>query len=157
MNGADDPADAGVASSDEAVQGAVARPVPPRSVFVSHSHADRKLASGLQLLIEEAYSGIVTPFVSSDPGPTGGIMPGDEWFVRIGMALRDAEAVWVIATPTAISRPWVYWEAGIGRALCPGGVIVIRVSLSPEEIPSPLSAFQSYDGGDDQDVASLLA
>ena len=127
-----------------------------KSVFVSHSHADRKLADAMKDLIEGAFSGLVSPFVSSDPGPTGGLMPGDEWFARIGTALSEAEGVWVLATPTAIRRPWIYWEAGIGRALCPNGVVVLRVGLGASEIPSPLNAYQSYDCLDKGQVGSLV-
>jgi hypothetical protein len=123
-----------------------------RSIFVSHSHADRELANALGDLVDAVFSGLVVAFTSSDPGPTGGLMPGDEWFARIHTRLREAEAVWVLATPQSITRPWIYWEAGTGRALCPGSVVVVRVGLQANGVPSPLSAFQSYDGlssGDD--------
>lgn len=131
--------------------------VEPRLVFVSHSHADRNLAAALGSLVETVFSGVVKAFVSSDPGPTGGIMPGEQWFSQIEGNLRQAEAVWVLATPTSITRPWIYWEAGIGRAICSKGVVVLRAGLAPAQVPSPLNSFQSYDGLDRGEVAQLVS
>jgi len=134
-----------------------AAPVEQRTIFVSHSHADRALASQLQRLVETVFSGIVKVFASSDRGPAGGIMPGgDEWYSQIEANLRKAEAVWVLATPASITRPWIYWEAGTGRATCPRGLVVVRVGLASNQILSPLSNFQSYDGLDTESVAELL-
>lgn len=132
-------------------------PVEQRTVFVSHSHADRALASQLQKLVETVFSGVVKVFASSDRGPAGGIMPGgDEWYSQIEANLRGAEAVWVLATPGSITRPWIYWEAGTGRAICPRGLVVLRVGLTGNQVPSPLNNFQSYDGLALESVVELL-
>lgn len=117
-----------------------------RLIFVSHTHADRKLAAAVRTLIEGAFSGLVRAFVSSDPTPTGGLQPGDPWYSEIHAQLNEAVSVWVLATPMSIQRPWIYWEAGIGRVTCPGAVVVLRVGLSSNDLPSPLSNFQSFDG-----------
>ena len=119
---------------------------PPRTVFVSHSAADRKLAGALGALIDEAFSAVLGYFASSDPSPSGGLQPGDEWYAAIHGRLLTADSVWVLATEESITHPWLYWEAGIGRAICPRGVVVLRVGLTQQQIPSPLSAYQSYDG-----------
>lgn len=73
-------------------------------------------------------------------------MPGREWYSQIEARLREAEAVWVLATPASVTRPWIYWEAGIGKILCPNGVVVVRVGVGTTNVPSPLNSFQSYDG-----------
>ncbi len=130
----------------EAVGEVAPREVTKRSVFVSHTHADRELASKLKSIIDQVYSGVVRAFISSDPTPGGGIQPGDQWFQRIQSELDSSEAVWVIATKASVNRPWIYWEAGLGRAMCPGGVIILRVGLAENEVYSPLNQFQSYDG-----------
>lgn len=122
------------------------REMAKKSVFVSHTHADRELVGKLKWLIEKAYSGMIRSFISSDPTPGGGIQPGDVWFQRIQAELVSAEAVWVVATKASAGRPWIYWEAGLGRAICPGGVIILRVGLLGNEVYSPLDQFQSYDG-----------
>jgi len=127
-----------------------------RLVFVSHSHADRELASALSEMISTVFSGVVETFVSSDPGPTGGIMPGDQWYGQVETKLCQAEAVWVLATPASVKSPWIYWEAGIGRALCPKGLVVLRVKLGASDIPSPLDTFQSFDGLQSAQVGELL-
>lgn len=130
--------------------------VETRTVFISHAHADRKLADQLRELIETALSGVVKGYTSSDPTPTGGLMPGDEWYSEIHAHLASAEAVWVLATHVSIERPWIYWEAGIGKATCPGAVVVLRVGLSPTEVVGPLSNFQSYDGLKEESVRELV-
>lgn len=138
--------------SDTSAKGAV----ESRLIFVSHTHADRDLALALKTLIESVFSGVVKPYISSDPGPAGGIMPGDEWYSQIEANLRHAEAVWVLATPASITRPWIYWESGTGRALCPHGVVVLRVGLSSAQVPSPLMNFQSYDGLSGGGISELV-
>lgn len=127
-------------------------------VFVSHAHADRDLAKSLTTLLEHAFSGMVVPYFSSDPSPGGGIQPGNEWYAKIHKELLASEAVWVLATVTSIARPWLYWEAGIGRAVCPRGIVVVRVKVKPEDVPSPLNAYQSFDATriDDTGVLELL-
>lgn len=120
--------------------------VEPRFIFISHTHADRQLAAALRNIVEEAFSGVVKAFISSDPTPTGGIAPGSEWYSEIHAQLRLAEAVWVLATRSSIERPWIYWEAGVGKASCSGGVVVLRIGLDSGDVPSPLGNFQSYDG-----------
>jgi hypothetical protein len=121
-------------------------PIQARKVFVSHSHADKAIAELLGNLLDDTFSGLLTPFFSSDPSPTGGIRPGEDWYQRIHGELSAAEAVWVVATKASIASPWVYWEAGLGRALCPRGIVVLRIGLAANEVHSPLSAYQSYDG-----------
>lgn len=139
-------AKAGPEMPDEVLKSALAPKAHTRRVFISHAHADRELGTALSKLLEHAFSGTVEPYFSSDPSPGGGIQPGDEWYSRIHEKLAESESVWVLATMGSISRPWLYWEAGIGRAVCPGGIVVLRVGIKQEEVPSPLSAYQSYDG-----------
>lgn len=120
--------------------------IAKRSIFVSHAHADRELASALEQFITVAYSGLVRTFVSSSITPGQGISAGDEWYQRIQRELGEAERVWILATPTSVSHPWVYFEAGIGRALCDAGVTPLRVGIKLEDLPSPINQFQSFDG-----------
>lgn len=118
-----------------------------RQIFVSHAHADRKLALGVRKLVEEAFSGLVSAYVSSDPTPTGGVKPGEEtWYAAIHAKLSASDSVWVLATPASVSHPWIYWEAGFGSAACASTPIVLRVRISNTDLPSPLSNFQTYDG-----------
>jgi hypothetical protein len=118
-----------------------------RQIFVSHAHADRILALEVRKLVEGSFSGLVHAYVSSDPTPTGGVKPGEgEWYSQIHRQLQASESVWVLATPTSIGHPWIYWEAGFGKAICPGSLLVLRVGVNNNDLPSPLSNFQSYDG-----------
>lgn len=132
------------------------KPVERRRIFISHTHADRELAKALKTLIERVTQHLLDVFLSSDPSPGGGLQPGDEWFPRIHSELQEAVAVWVLATEESLSRPWVYWEAGIGSVLCPGRLVIVQVGAS--EVPSPLSAFQVYDGlrSDDGGLGTAL-
>ena len=131
--------------------------IEKRSLFLSHAHADRELSTHLQDFVQLVYSGLVETFVSSSP--TAGIGSGEEWFQRIHVELRRAERVWVIATPVSVSHPWIYWEAGVGRALCEGGVTPVCVGISVEELPSPLNQFQAYDAlaNDGNNLRALAA
>lgn len=126
------------------------------TIFVSHAHADRELASALVNFVERSFSGVVRTFLSSDPRAAQGLQPGDQWFSRIHAELEQSLQVWVLATPQSLGRPWIYWEAGIGSELCPEGVVVLRVGV--DAAPSPLSAFYAFDGerAEDNGIGSLL-
>ena len=127
-----------------------------RLIFISHTNADSELAAAMKAMLESAYSGYIEPYVSSDPTPAGGIMPGENWFASLHEKLLRAESVWVLATKVSILRPWIYWESGAGMALSPGGVVVVRVGLELDEILSPLDRFQTYDGLDRKETSSLI-
>ncbi len=132
--------------------------LPSRQIFLSHAHADRELANDLGTLVEQVFSGLVTVFSSTDPAPAGGIRPGEEWYPKIHSELGASESAWVLVTRTSITHPWLYWEAGIARAICPGGVAVIRVGIEMKDVPSPLNILQTYDGlnGQGEGIAVML-
>lgn len=137
----------------EVTESAATEPAPRFRVFISHTHADRALARALGELVADVFSGTVEPWYSSDPSPTGGIVPGEQPFQRIDSRLLEANAVWVLATSKSIERPWIYWEAGRGTSVGRGPVVV-RIGLTNDEVPSPLSIYQTYDGtklGDEED------
>lgn len=120
------------------------RTVKKPRIFISHTHADRKLAQALSKLLTRVTQNVVDVFLSSDPNPGGGIAPGEQWFPKIHRELELATAVWVLATEHSVSRPWIYWEAGIGSVHGSGRVVVVRVGVT--DVPSPLSAFQGCAG-----------
>ncbi|MBA4179337.1 MAG: hypothetical protein C0506_02005 [Anaerolinea sp.] len=133
-------------------------PPPPDKIFVSHAHGDRKLASALSTLIDEAFAGRVGTFQSSDTRAAAGLQPGNWPLERIHHELRQCTALWALATPLSVKRPWLYWETGIASVLHPERVTVVRVGLAPADVPNPLSAFFSFDGlsGDDGGIGELL-
>ena len=141
-------------TTEQPVQQKVPRPL----VFISHTHGDRKLAEALEKLVDKAFQGAVETFRSTDPSPTGGVPAGAEPFSTVTEKLKRADAVWVLATPASIGRPWVYWEAGIGSQLCPNGVVVLRVNLSQDEVPSPIGVFlHGFDGLSEETEAGMLS
>jgi hypothetical protein len=79
-------------------------------LFVSHAAADKELALFLKNVIEKTFDGIDV-FVSSDPED---LPIGDPWVERILEALGRARLIVVLGTDRALSRKWVWFEAGAG-------------------------------------------
>ncbi len=133
-------------NSKDEIPTKASRRMDQKVIFISHTHGDRELASHLKQLIDSVYSGLLNAFASSDPNATGGIRPGREWYPQIHERIGAADTLWVLVTPLSLHRPWIYWEAGMGSVLCPGGVIVVTVGVQTAEVPSPLSNLPIYDG-----------
>jgi len=84
--------------------------VAPRVLFLSHAAVDEEIAVYLKKALAAAFPGLEV-FVSSDPED---LPPGDPWVETVLKNLREAFAVWVLATDRGLSRKWVWFEAGAG-------------------------------------------
>lgn len=129
----------------------------PLHVFVSHADRDRDIALALRAWIEDTFLGGVKVFVSSD-GES--ILPGDDWRAKVEDSLSEANVVLVVSTQHSLSRPWVGFEAGAGWARGAKVVPLCYHGVTPANLPTPYSARQGLDLGNENDqrrLAQLLA
>ena len=106
----------------------------PFDVFVSYSNDDRHYAEELLAALSE--SGLASWNDES-------LMAGSDWAVEIETALRNAEVVVLLVSPSSLSSEWVNFELGLaiaaGKRLIP--VLIRDVSY----MPSNLSRIQYID------------
>jgi hypothetical protein len=107
-------------------------------LFLSHSSADRHLASFIEDTLRAAIPGIEifrTTRVEQIPA-------GKPWFEIVQQHMRSADRVLVLLTPTSVDRPWINFEAG--AAWITNKVVVPAVAgMSKEEVPEPLRSLQT--------------
>lgn len=141
-------------------------------LFISHTHADKRLADAFSGLMMTVFSGRVTTVYSSDESESGGIGAGEEWRDWINRAVRDSEVALVLLTPSSVQKPWVLWEAGavFGLYLGADATAAPRQSdearksplrplvfhLTPGQVPSPFEQLQSLRGDDEKAMMKLV-
>jgi hypothetical protein len=76
------------------------------NILISHSHSDARIAGQLKLCIETAFLGEPTVFLSA------GLPPGANWLEELSEFLAKRPVTVVIASRTAMMRPWIWFEVG---------------------------------------------
>jgi hypothetical protein len=129
--------------------------------FLSHSSNDKKIAEIIAGTLKRITLNQIHPWFSSDDSGSGGLQAGEIWFNAILEKLSKSKAVVTVLTPNSISRPWTYFEAGIGQTLTDCEVIPICIGMGRNTIYPPLGLYQCYQLSDYNSfrefVAKLLA
>jgi hypothetical protein len=110
-------------------------------VFISHISEEKDVALKLQTLIRSAFSDAFDVFVSSDPQSLGG---GEDWYHHILANLSKAQIILILLSPESSERPWINFEAGVGKGK---NAVVIPLAfrgLSFDSLDYPLKGFQGY-------------
>src|SRR5574340_179408 len=111
-------------------------------IFISHIHEDAPLAHLLAKYIEQTFAKALEVFVSSDGT---NILLRDKWMQQIEKALEESSLAIILASPNAVARPWINFEAGAawmkGARVIPACVKGMAVSA----LPQPLSSLQACD------------
>jgi len=128
--------DSSIASS--MASGTVLDPMP-NIIFVSHTGTEATLALRLKELVESTFPGQVRVFVSSDERD---LRPGDRWLQEIDNALTEAAALLVVCSPYAVTRPWIYFEAGCAWIRRVPVIPICHSGLEKSQLSPPLSSFQ---------------
>lgn len=118
--------------------------IPPGGVFISHVHEDRSIADAFSVLIQDVTAGSVPTYSSSATSGDQGIKYGTEWFQWIRARVDAADHVVAILTPNSVGRPWILFEAGLGKAAASGSVFGLAVGMSVAAASvGPFAVFQN--------------
>jgi TIR domain len=79
------------------------------TIFISHSHADHRLAARLQTLLEHVSGRGLSVSRSSEDGA---IKSGENWRSWIDDKVMRCDVAIVLLTPSSFRGHWVLWEAG---------------------------------------------
>ena len=104
-----------------------------RKVFVSYTATDVSLARRVAKKLEKAGLEAVLPAVT--------VVPGDQIMVKIADALRQSDAVLVIASGDSIHSAGLYSELGAAVALRKP-VYVLTHEVEPNQLPDVLRYLQ---------------
>lgn len=112
--------------------------------FISHYSGDKKIAEIITNTLKRISLNQIEPWFSSDESGTGGLKPGNLWFNEIIDKIEKSKSVVAILTPNSISRPWIYFETGIGQTLKDCEVMPICVGVNRDKVYPPLGLYQCY-------------
>ncbi len=125
--------------------------------FLSHSSSDKKLAEVIAQTLKRITLNQISPWFSSDDSAPGGLQPGMIWFNAILEKLTKSKAVVAILTPNSISRPWIYFESGIGQTLDDCEVMPICIGINRDAVYPPLGLYQCYQLSDYNSLREFIS
>lgn len=103
-------------------------------LFISYASADHELAEEFATLCKGAD---IDTFVANID-----IVPGTDWYNRLGDEIRQADELLVIISPASILSPWVMIEVGAAWALRKG-IIPAVLYENIDSLPEPIKRFQA--------------
>jgi hypothetical protein len=118
-------------------------------VFISHVHEDAPLAQAFAQLVWDVTSAGVRTFSSTSTDLGAGIQYGEEWFKWIRASVERARQIVALITPNSVGRPWILFEAGLGKARQDAAVFGLCLGISREDAyKGPFAVLQNCGTGD---------
>ena len=111
----------------------------PLNIFLSHLTCEAKLADVIEDHVRRDFLGLARVFASSDQGS---VLAGSKWLDEITSALKQADLHVVLASPAAIERKWINFEAGAAHVRGIPIIPLCHSGLTPAQLPVPLSESQ---------------
>jgi hypothetical protein len=128
--------------------------VEKRRVFISHIHEEGEIAIALKKLIESAFLGMVDAFVSSSPKS---IKAGRKWLSEVTDALKECSVEVILASPEAVTRPWINFEAGCGWIRDIPVIPLCHSGMTKNKLPVPLNELQAVSAISPEDIHMVFA
>lgn len=113
-------------------------------VFVSHVSEDKPIADAFTTLLRDATAGALNVYASTATTQDAGIRYGSEWFQWILERIERSDHVVALLTPRSTEKPWILFEAGLGKAKTGGTVFGLALGLTVSKASSgPFAVFQN--------------
>jgi len=104
-------------------------------IFISHVHENEEIAKKLKEFLKEIFGDKIEVFISGDPET---IQAGQDFFTTITDGIKKCNCMIILCSPLALTRYYVYFEAG-GAALLDRMIVPICFDgQSPGSLPAPL-------------------
>jgi DNA-binding MarR family transcriptional regulator len=105
------------------------------NIFISHIHENETIANKLKDFLNSIFGDKIEVFISGDPQT---IQAGQDFFTTIIDGIKKCDCMIILCSPQAITRYYIYFEAG-GAALLDRIIIPICFDgQSPGTLPAPL-------------------
>lgn len=127
-------------------------PQKPNILFLSHAAVDEEIAIRLKVALASAFPGLDV-FVSSDPED---LPPGNPWVETVLLNLREALAIWVLASERGLGRKWVWFESGAGWAKKNQFIPCCLGKVRKGHLPAPYSQYIAVNIDEEQDLSVMF-
>ena len=122
-------------------------------VFFSYAQADKKWAEGLREKLREAWHGADEELDIWNPAFK--VAPGENWALKYGRALENADALVILLSPNAVKSDWVKSEIDFALTRPHFRNKVIAVMARPTtDVPWILERFPVIKSSKDQAKAA---
>lgn len=113
--------------------------------FISVATEEAPIAMAVQRWIDELFPELVPSFVAAKE-----LRLGDRWLEEVEGALSDIHLFFVVLSSESFKKHWLHFEAGTAWIRKRPIIVLTHSGLSPGQLPSPYSSFQScqIDGKD---------
>lgn len=111
------------------------------------------IAAALKKLLDASFMGMMEVFVSSDPAS---IHLGQKWLDQISFALKKCAIEIVLASPVALRRQWINFEAGAGWIRDVPVIPLCHSRMTPGLLPPPLNTLQAATATDANQLNLIL-
>ena len=114
-----------------------------RKLFLSYYSEDEADAEDVAAHLERAFRAEqLEVFKASRPES---VRPGDHWQDKIIDSLTESDALLVLMTVNALSRPWVNFEIGVTWARKARILMFCDRGMTPAALPTPYNTLQAVD------------
>ena len=114
-----------------------------KKLFVSYYSEDEADAEDIATHLESAFQAdSLEVFKASRPES---VRPGDAWQDKIIDTLTESDALLVLMTVNALSRPWVNFEIGVTWARKARILMFCDRGMTPAALPTPYNTLQAVD------------
>ena len=114
-----------------------------RNLFMSYYSEDEADAEDIATHLENVF-GTEDLKVFKASRPTS-VLPGDAWQDKIIDTLAESDALLVLMTVNALSRPWVNFEIGVTWARKARILMFCDRGMTPAALPTPYNTLQAVD------------
>jgi len=84
------------------------------------------------------------------------LTPGDKWLQKIETAIKEANLLLIICSPSSLTLPWINFEAGCGWMKGIEMIPICHSEQRKDRLPFPFSELQSLQLEDDRFPEALL-
>ena len=114
-----------------------------KSLFMSYYSEDEADAEDIAIHLENVFGKAdFAVFKASRPES---VRPGDAWQDKIIDSLTESDALLVLMTVNALSRPWVNFEIGVTWARKARILMFCDKGMTPAALPTPYNTLQAVD------------
>lgn len=121
------------------------------TIFVSHTHQDKKIAEQIKKIINDAFSGHIQLYLAAHE-----LSPGTVWKDEIKRRLDSCNAIFSVISPRSLHKPWIYIEWTAFWLNDKLSYIFLTENVQVADLVSPMADLQTVSVSSVEDINRLF-